>query len=133
MIVVDTNIIAYLYISGEHAQQAELLLLTDQDWNVPVLWRSEFRSVLSQYLRKNILTIEEVLLILQQAEKLLSDNEFTVSSAQVMQLVKTSRCSAYDCEYVALAKYLNIPLITADNEILSEFPDLSVSMDTYLA
>ena len=133
MIVVDTNIISYLYLAGDHSQQVELLLSTDPVWNAPVLWRSEFRSVLSQYLQKNILSIDEVLLIIQQAEKLLSGNEFEVSSSQVMHLVKSSRCSSYDCEFIALAKYLDLPLITADKTILKEFPDTAVSLDSYLA
>jgi len=51
MIVVDTNIIAYLYISGEKSLQAEQLLSFDSLWNAPILWRSEFRNVLSQYFK----------------------------------------------------------------------------------
>jgi len=129
MIVVDTNIISYLYVSGDRSQQVEKLLLSDPDWNAPVLWRSEFRSVLSQYLRKNILSIDEVVLMLQQAEKLLSEHEFEVSSSQVMQLVKSSHCSSYDCEFVALAQFLHSPLITADKKILREFTDIAISLD----
>ena len=133
MIVVDTNIIAYLYISGDKSSQAEQLLSFDSLWNAPILWRSEFRSVLSQYLRKGILSLDNILIIIQQAEKLLDDNEFKVSSAHIMQLINSSSCSAYDCEFVALAQYLDIPLITADKKILREFPKVAKSLDTYLA
>ncbi len=133
MIVVDTNIIAYLYISGDKSSQAEQLLTFDSLWNAPILWRSEFRSVLSQYLRKGILSLDDILMIIQQAEKLLDDNEYKVSSAHIMQLINSSSCSAYDCEFVALAQYLDIPLITADKKILREFPKVAKSLDTYLA
>lgn len=132
MIVVDTNIISYLYISSARSQQAEHLLSLDSQWKAPVLWRSEFRSVLSQYLRKNVLGYDEVLLILQQAEKLLTDNEYEISSAHIMQLVNTSQCSAHDCEFVALAQYLDIPLVTADKKLLIEFPDIAKSLDAYI-
>ena len=37
MIVVDTNIITYLYISGEKPLQAEQLLTFDPLWNAPIL------------------------------------------------------------------------------------------------
>ena len=114
MIVVDTNIISYFYISGKNSQRTEQLLSADSDWNAPILWRSEFRNVLSQYLRKNILAFDEVLLIIQQAEKLLTDAEFEIPSAHVMQLVSSSNCSAYDCEFIALAQYLDVPLVTED-------------------
>ncbi len=133
MIVVDTNIIAYLYISGEKSQQAEQLLFNDSLWNAPILWRSEFRNVLSQYLRKDILSLNDILIIIQQAEKLLNDNEYKISSAHIMQLVHSSSCSAYDCEFVALAQFLDIPLITADKKILREFPKIAKSLDIYLA
>ncbi len=133
MIVVDTNIIAYLYITGEKSLQAEQLLSFDPLWKAPLLWRSEFRNVLSLYLRKNILNFDEVLMMIEQAERLLDDNEYKVSSTHVMQLVSSSTCSAYDCEFVALAQHLDTVLITADKKILREFQDTAKSLDSYLA
>lgn len=133
MIVVDTNIIVYLYVSGEKSLQAERLLISDPHWVAPTLWRSEFRNVLSLYLRKGILSFDDILMIIQQAEKLLEEDEYQISSAHIMQLVHSSSCSAYDCEFVALAQYLNIPLVTTDKRILNEFPKVALSLDAYLA
>ena len=133
MIVVDTNIISYLYITGDRSQQSEGLLSSDSNWVAPILWRSEFRNVLAQYLRKNLLNIDEILLIIQQAEKLLTDHEYEISSAHIMQLVKRSQCSAYDCEFVALAQYLDVPLITTDKKILREFPEIAQTAESYIA
>lgn len=132
MIVVDTNIIAYLYITGEKSLQAEQLLSFDSCWRAPLLWKSEFRNVLSLYLRKDMLSFDEVLMIIQQAERLLDDNEYKISSTHIMQLVNSSTCSAYDCEFVALAQYLETVLITADKKILREFPSIAKSLDSYL-
>ena len=129
MIVVDTNVISYLYLTGERSQQAEQLLSLDPHWCAPVLWRSEFRSVLSLYLRKGLLTLAEVMLILEQAEELLGDHEYEVPSADIMQLVNQSECSAYDCEFVALAKYLGVPLVTADKKLLRAFPGIAKSLE----
>lgn len=131
MIVVDTNIISYLYISGERSQRVEQLFTVDPHWIAPVLWRSEFRSVLGQYLRKNILGIDEVLFIMDQAEKLLAENEHEVPSAHIMHLLGSSKCSAYDCEFVALAQHLGVPLVTADKKILREFPAIAKSIDAF--
>lgn len=132
MIVVDTNIIAYLHIIGEKTPQAEELLTKAPHWNAPGLWRSEFRNILSLYLRNNILDLDEALLLLQQAEELLHGNEYQVPSGQIMQFVNSSTCSAYDCEFVALAQHLSVPLITADKKILREFPKIALSIDTFL-
>ncbi len=133
MIVVDTNIISYLYISGDHSQQSENLLSSDSNWVAPILWRSEFRSVLTQYLRKNLLNLDEILLIIQQAEKILTDHEYEISSTHIMQLVNRSQCSAYDCEFVALAQYLDVPFITTDKKILREFSDIAKPVNSFLA
>lgn len=131
MIVVDTNIISYFYISGDRSDLAEKLLFADPDWHAPTLWRSEFRSVLSQYLRKDLLQLDEVLLILQQAESLMHDSEYEISSPQVMQLVNSSQCSAYDCEFVALAQYLGVPLVTEDKKVMREFPETAMSLEVF--
>jgi len=133
MIVVDTNIISYLYISGDRSLRSEDLLSFDSNWVAPILWRSEFRNVLAQYLRKNLLNIDEILLIIQQAEKLLTDHEYEISSAHIMQLVNSSQCSAYDCEFIALAQYLDVPLITADKKILREFPEITQTAESHFA
>ena len=58
MIVVDTNIIAYLYLPTEYTEGAESLLIREPIWSAPSLWRSEFRNVLALYLRKDIISFE---------------------------------------------------------------------------
>ncbi len=132
MIVVDTNIIAYLYITGKYSKQAVNLLKKDSNWHSPLLWRSELRNVLSLYLRKELLSFDDTLFIMQQAESLLSNNEYEVSSVSIMRLVQSSSCSAYDCEFVALAKYLNAPLLTSDKKILREFPEIAINLNSYV-
>ncbi|MBL1263392.1 type II toxin-antitoxin system VapC family toxin [Candidatus Methylomicrobium oryzae] len=133
MIVVDTNTLAYLYLSSDKSAQAERLLTLEPKWIAPRLWKSEFRNVLALYLRKAILSIEDVLLILRQAESLMLGNEHDVSSVPVMQLVQSSACSAYDCEFVALAKMLGIPLITADKKVIGAFPGIACTIDDFLS
>ncbi|MBE0471233.1 MAG: type II toxin-antitoxin system VapC family toxin [Methyloprofundus sp.] len=135
MIVADTNTIAYLYLNlnSEKSDQAERLLTLEPTWIAPNLWKSEFRNVLTLYLRKKILTFDEILIITQQAENLMLENEYELSSAHTLQLVNTSNCSAYDCEFVALAKLLNIPLITADKKIINELPSIAQTFDNFIA
>ena len=128
MIVVDTNILAYLYLPTGFSEQAELLLLKQPKWVAPVLWRSEFRNVLALYLRKEILTLEQAYDIQTEAETLLAGSEFDVPSLDVLRLIETSECSAYDCEFVALAKRHNTVLVTEDKKILKQFPEITMSL-----
>ena len=48
----------------------------------------------------------------------------------VLELVRKSDCSAYDCELVALAVRLGIRLVTMDKKLLRAFPGDAVSLDT---
>ena len=132
MIVVDTNVIAYLFLTGEHSNLSERLLKHDPEWAAPRLWRSEFRNVLALYLRQELLGLEDSLEILEEAERLMSDSEFEVPSALVMQLAHESGCSAYDCEFVAMARYFRIPLATNDGTLLRTFPDTAQRVEAIL-
>ncbi len=132
MIVVDTNILAYFYLSTDRSEQAEQLFRMCPDWHAPILWRSEFRSVLSQYMHKNIIDLSDANSIMQECERLMAGKEYEIASHQVLSLIDKSRCSAYDCEYVALAKHLMVPFITEDRKLTKIFPSIANTMDGYL-
>lgn len=126
MIVVDTNVIAYLYLPGEHTTAAEALLEQDHEWAAPILWRSELRNILAGYIRRKMLAIDQAYRVQQEAESLLDGSEFEVDSRAVLKLVNDSDCSAYDCEFIALAKQLSTTLITMDSKLLRAFPKHAV-------
>jgi predicted nucleic acid-binding protein len=129
MIVADTNIISYLLLPTEFSDKASQLYRSDPEWAAPALWRSEFRSVLTLYLRKKIITLAEALILQEEAEALMLDREFTVPSVSILSLTDSSTCSAYDCEFVALARQLSVKLVTEDKKILAEFSDVAVSLN----
>ncbi len=128
MIVVDTNVVAYLYLPGPHTVRAEALLAQDGDWAVPLLWRSEFRNILAGYMRRKSLTFEQARELQTEAEALLAGAEHEIDSGRVLELVRDSNCSAYDCEFVALATHLNTKLVTLDTKLLKAFPRQAVSL-----
>ena len=53
--------------------------------------------------------------------------------ATCLELAKRSRCTAYDCEFVALAKRLGTGLVTSDRQVLSAFPETAVSPEAFVA
>lgn len=128
MIVVDTNVLAYLYLPTDHTRHAEAWLERDSEWAAPILWRSELRNVLAGYLRREQLTFDQVLSIQAEAEGLLNGNEHEVASQRVLELVRDSDCSAYDCEFVALAMGLGVKLLTMDTKLLKAFPRQTVAL-----
>ncbi len=127
MIVADTNIISYLLLPTPYSDTVDKLYKLDPDWVAPSLWKSEFRNVLALYLRKEIITFEKALQLQETAESVMANNEFDVPSAQVLALVAKSNCSSYDCEFIALAQHLNMPLVTQDKKVLREFSSIAIS------
>ena len=128
MIVADSNIIAYLYLPCEFTHYAEALLMSDPEWVAPVLWRSEFRNILAGYVRRKTISFEQAYELQREAESLMSGYEYEMDSLDVLSLVRDSDCSAYDCEFVALAKRLGIHLVTMDKKVLRSFPTIAKSL-----
>ncbi|MFC1499196.1 type II toxin-antitoxin system VapC family toxin [Verrucomicrobiota bacterium] len=131
MIVVDVNTIAYLWIPGEMTNLAEKALARDGIWVSSILWKSEFRNILTQYLHKGDMGLETAQRCLDGAESQMSGREYILPSSLVMRKAAESRCSAYDCEYVALAYDMGIKLVTSDKQILSEFSEISISLKSF--
>ena len=128
MIVVDSNVLAYLYLPGEYSTAVEALLEQDSDWAAPILWRSEFRNILAGYLRRKAITFEQAISLQREAESLLEGAEFELESLAVLELVRDSDCSAYDCEFIALAMKLDTKLVTMDKKLLRAFPKRAIAL-----
>ncbi len=132
MIVVDNSVLVYFWLPGSFAELAEAAKERDGVWAAPVLWRAEFRNVLAGYLRKKLLTEAEANAAYLNAQKDLGAQEFTVPTERIIKLVLASDCSAYDCEYVALAQDLGVPLVTTDKQVLREFPKTAVALEKFV-
>jgi predicted nucleic acid-binding protein len=128
VIVVDTNIIAYLLIPGPWTEAAEDLLQADPVWAAPPLWRSEFRNILAGYLRRGTLSFEHTVALQSTAESLMAGHETSVDSRAVLELVRGSNCTDYDCEFIALARQSGAVLYTLDAKLLAAFPDTTTPL-----
>ena len=132
MIVVDSHVLVYASIDGGFTEIARRVEEVDNVWVAPPLWRSEFRNVLAGNIRRGHLTLAAARDALTRAELSLED-EPGPDSTDVLALVATSRCTAYDLEYVAIAQSLGIKLVTNDRQILDSFPTIAVSLESFAA
>ena len=132
MIVVDTNVLVYLWLPSEKTDISEKVHQCDSLWIAPVLWRSEFRNVVSRYMKRGA-AFQSCLESVKRAESQMKGNELQVNSEEVLLLVKESGCTAYDCEFVHVAQAKSVPLITFDTQILLKFPLIAIDPLKFIA
>ena len=133
MIVADCNLIAYLLLVGPRTRTAEAVFLRDPAWAAPLLWRSELRNVLATQIRVNHLPLAEALLKMTEAETVIGSLEFPVSSDEVLEECARSGVSAYDAEYLVVARKLQVPLLTLDQRLLSSGAPVAWTPEAFLA
>jgi predicted nucleic acid-binding protein len=131
MIVADTNLIVYLFFTGDQTSLAQKVFAKDAQWIVPPLWQSEFRNVLAAYIRRGM-TRSEAQHLMEGALQMLEKRQILPSYEKILDLITESDCTAYDCEFVALARQLDIQLVTADKQLLARFPDCAVSLEEFV-
>ena len=133
MIVVDSNILLYLYLPGAHTADCIRLLERDPEWASPALWRSEFCNTLLLYLRKKLITQAFAAQAVEAAGLLIARREYVPASVSVIDLAMQSNCTYYDCEFVAVARSHAATLVTQDRALLKAFPNDAMSLADALA
>jgi predicted nucleic acid-binding protein len=84
--------------------------------------------VLVLSVRRAVLSLDEAFDLMEEAEQMMAGREHQVASSRILRLAANSGCSAYDCEFVALAQDLGVPLVTADRTLIAKFKPAVVSM-----
>jgi predicted nucleic acid-binding protein len=132
VIVVDSNVVAYCWLNGAKTAIAQRVRLRDSEWHVPLLWRSELRSILGGYVRRGDLGLKQATAVMRRIEAELQGHEHIVESDDVLSLLGASELSAYDCEFVALARAVGARLVTEDKAIVKAFPKDASSMEAFV-
>lgn len=132
MIVADSNLIAYLLIPGDKSALADKVLLKDADWAVPLICRSEIGNILTLYMRHEGMSLAQARRTMERAETLWNRREFAVPSYEVLELTFHHNITAYDGEFVVLAKQLGVPFVTFDKPLRRAFPNLAIAAEEFL-
>lgn len=125
MIVVDTNIIAYLFIRGIHSSTVDKLLASESRWIAPRLWLDEFLNVLATQERTGQIDSIVSNEMLQDACALMDGCSYDIPADRVLATARRTSCSAYDSQFVVLAEDLGLPLYTFDKRMLANCPGLA--------
>ena len=82
--------------------------------------------------RRKDIEADDARALLDRAVEVITVPDGGVDGQAVLALALESRCSAYDCEFVWLARDLRVPLVTVDRQVLGAFPDTAVPADVFL-
>jgi predicted nucleic acid-binding protein len=131
MIVVDTNVLLSLYLPTSVSALADAVLQRDPAWIAPSLWLSEMRNAITTLVRARRVDIDHGLAAVEAAEMLMAERSYAVPSNDVLRLAEKSGCSAYDCEFVALAEALETRLVTVDKRLALKFPKIATPIERF--
>ncbi len=132
MIVADTNLIVAAAVGASNAHGAAAVYSRDSGWCAPPLWRSEFWNVLAMHMAHSGMSLPAALACWRTATGVVTRGDLPVEAAQVLSLSYQSGCTAYDCEFVALAQTLGVPLVTSDKQVLKAFPGIAISPTSFV-
>ena len=128
MIVVDTNVMVRLLEGGEGGADAAMLFESDPEWAAPPILVSELRNVLLGAVRRGDVGAGQAKAMSDHAVEILGGRITSVEGSQVIDIALECDLTAYDAEFVALARQLGVALATLDNGILDGAADVAVSV-----
>lgn len=131
MIVVDVNVVAYFFIEGDKTALARNVLQRDPDWRLPALWRHEFLNILATFARAGGATAAEARTLWRRGVQWLGGAEQAVDMESALAIAIAHRVSAYDAQYLALARQLGVRCVTEDGRLLRAFPDATRTMRAF--
>jgi predicted nucleic acid-binding protein len=133
MIVVDVNVVVYLLTETPQRELARRVRERDADWLVPPLWRHEMLSVLATLTREEVLDQASAIQVWRKAIALLGSREQQPEMEDALSLAIEHGISAYDAQYVVLAKTIGTRLVSEDRKLRRRLPDRVASMADFSA
>lgn len=128
MIVADTTLVSYLLVTGEHTEAARAAWARDRQWVLPSLWRSEYLSVLATSVRARVLHREQASAAWRAGVRLFGRSEREPDGEAVLGAALEYGISAYDAQFIVVAKELGVPLVTSDRKLRAACRALTVSL-----
>jgi len=133
MLLVDTNIIAPLYVRSARSPAAAELFAHDPVWRTEPLALIELSNVLITYERARYITAAAARDCLNRAAAFLQPHLFRVSHQAALDAALRYGTTACDARFLALAQQLSMRLVTEDLKLRAAAPALTQSLAEALA
>jgi len=127
VVLIDTNILAYLMIEGDRTTAAQKLFERDSEWCSEAFVMVEFSNILATYIRTKALTRTQGTRLLTEAQTLIPTLH-NVASTQTLETAIEYEISAYDARFISLAKHLKQKLVTEDVKLRTAVPSWTISL-----
>ena len=128
MLLVDTNIIAPLYVRSARSPAVAELFAHDPVWRTEPLALIELSNVLINYKRARYITAATARDCLDRAAAFLQPHLFRVSHQAALEAALRYGTTAYDARFLALAQQLRMRLVTEDAKLRAAAPALTQSL-----
>jgi predicted nucleic acid-binding protein len=127
VVLIDTNILAYLLIEGDRTAAAQELFARDPDWRSEGFILVELSNVIATQVRSKALSREQGARLLAEGYALMPELS-NVPHSKAMEAAIQFGISAYDARFIALALQMKVRLVTEDARLRSAVPDWTVSL-----
>lgn len=131
MIVVDANVIVYLVIDGPLTAAAQHLAIRDPEWVTCPLWRYELCSAAVTMVRAGVLDEDKAKDAMRAAAQLMEGRERLPLQGEVLDAAIQYDISAYDAQYIALARPNHVKCITSDKPLLRKTTGITVALSAF--
>lgn len=128
MVVVDTNVLAYLLLEGPQTAAARALFDVDPDWRSEPFILVEFANVLATTVRVRRLALGTAMVAYEDARRVLEPGLREAPARDVLTLADQFSISAYDARFIAVARALGGKLVTEDARLRKAAPRLTQSL-----
>jgi predicted nucleic acid-binding protein len=133
VLIIDTNVVAYLLIEGDYTAAARSLHRRDDDWRSEAFVMVEFTNVLTASIAAGRMDLVLAQRFLADATSLLQGKLTSIPHDPVVSLAVQYRVTAYDARFLALAQQLGSRLVTEDVKLRAAAPALTQSLAEALA
>ena len=131
MIVTDVTVFGHLFVDGPRSAAARRSLAGEDDWVVADFCRAQLADVLTGHVRGGGLTVEAALGKLLAFGRVVRRSHEQIGDSDALGLARDELLSASQATVILIARRLDVPLVTADADIVLACPDHAVSIDTF--
>jgi predicted nucleic acid-binding protein len=133
VVIVDTNVVAWLYMGGDPSARARALFARDPDWRSEHLVLVELTNVLATIMRTRNMAVARAREVFEDAQAMLARRLVEIDHGDAIEFAHRYRVTAYDARFLVAAAALDTRLVTEDRALRRAAPALTRSLDEALS